>query len=337
MTSARVTCERACSCLILFLVSLSSAAFAHEVRPAYLALRQTALDVYDVLWKVPGLGDNRRLGLNVEMPGGCTSVTLPRASNVNGAFTERWTMRCPGGLTGSPIRIAGLSATQTDALVRVERLDGSLQVTRLTPASDSFVVEAVPSLTQLMRSYVGLGIEHIIFGVDHLLFVLGLLLLVRGTLPLLKTITAFTIAHSITLSLAVLGVVHVPPPPVEAAIALSILFVGTELVKQQRGEAGLAQQYPWLVAGAFGLLHGLGFAGALTRIGIPQGEIPLALLMFNIGVELGQLAFVAVVIGLIRSLHGRGIRWPDWSPLVPGYVIGTSAAFWLFQRVASFM
>ncbi len=334
MTGVRVACRRAGFCLILFLVLLPSATFAHEVRPAYLALRQTGSDMYDVLWKVPGLGDTLRLGLSVELPAGCMDVTPPRASNVNGAFTERRTMRCPGGLTGSTIRIAGLSATQTDALVRVERLDGSLQVTRLTPASDTFVVEAVPSLTQLMRSYVGLGIEHIIFGIDHLLFVLGLLLLVRGTVPLLKTITAFTIAHSITLSLAVLGVVHVPPPPVEAAIALSILFVGTELVRQQRGEAGL--QYPWLVAGAFGLLHGLGFAGALTRIGIPQGEIPLALLMFNIGVELGQLAFVFAVIGLIRSLRGLGVRWPSWSRLVPGYVVGTAAAFWLFERVAAF-
>jgi hydrogenase/urease accessory protein HupE len=321
---------------MLFLVLCSSPALAHEVRPAYLALRQTAPDTYDVLWKVPGLGDNLRLGLSVELPAGCTNATAPRAAMINKAFTERWTVTCPGGLTGGRIHIAGLSATLTDVLARVERLDGGAQVTRLTPAAPSFVVEAAPSLTQLMRSYGALGIEHIIFGIDHLLFVLGLLLLVRGTVPLLKTITAFTIAHSITLSLAVLGFVHVPPPPVEATISLSILFVAMELVKQERGAVGLAQRYPWVVAGAFGLLHGLGFAGTLTRVGIPQGDIPLALLMFNVGVEVGQLAFVAVFLGFVHSIRSLDIRWRSWARAVPGYAIGTFAAFWLMMRVVGF-
>lgn len=329
--------RRACCTLLVLLVSARSAAFAHEIRPAYLALRQAGPDLYDVLWKVPGLGNNARLAITVNLPPSCVNVTEPRTSRSNGAVIERWTVRCAGTLDGARIHVAGLKATQTDVLVRLQRLDGTLYVTRLMPASDSFVVQALPGSWQLARSYGQLGIEHILFGADHLLFVLGLVLLVRGTIPLLKTITAFTIAHSITLSLAVLGVVHVPSPPVEATIALSILFVGIELVKQVRGKPGLAQQRPWLVAGAFGLLHGLGFAGALARIGIPQGEIPIALLTFNIGVEVGQLAFVAVVLVLIQRLRKLDVQWPSWTPLIPGYVIGSVAAFWLLDRVTAFL
>ncbi len=285
-----------------------------------------------MLWKVPGNGD-LRLGIYVRLPEGTTNVTEPTWVLVDNAYVERWTVRRAGGLTGETIRIDGLSAIAVDVLVRVERLDGTTQVERLTPASPSFVMLAKPDRVQVARNYLALGVEHILTGFDHLLFLLGLLLLVRGLVPLLKTITAFTVAHSITLTLAALGVVHVPPPPVEATIALSIVFVGAELVKQQRGIVSLAQQYPWVVAGAFGFLHGLGFAGALARMGLPQGDIPLALFMFNVGVEIGQLMFVAAFLVLARAVRRVEIRWPSWTRLVPGYAIGSIAAFWMIQRV----
>ena len=185
-------------------------------------------------------------------------------------------------------------------------------------------------------SYLAYGVQHILFGIDHLLFVLGLLLLVRGTGPLLKTITAFTVAHSITLALATLGVVRVPPPPVEAIIALSIVFLAAELVNQQRGVAGLS--HPWVIAFAFGLLHGFGFAGTLTRVGIPAGDVPLALLMFNLGVELGQLGFRHRVPAARRIPSGASqIRWPRWSRPIPAYAIGSVAAFWVIERVTGFI
>jgi len=222
------------SCSILLFLLFASSAFAHEVRPAYLELRQTGPETYAALWKVPGQGVNLRLGLYVELPAGCTNVTAPRASMANNAFTERWTVKRAGGLIGGTIHIAGLTATMTDVLVRIERLDGSTQVTRLTPSAPSFVVEAAPRALAVARTYLVLGVEHILLGVDHLLFVLGLLLIVGQRWGLLlKTITAFTLAHSITLALATLGFVHVPQAPVEAVIALSIMFVASEILRMR--------------------------------------------------------------------------------------------------------
>lgn len=197
----------------------------------------------------------------MEPPTGCTNVTAPRGSVVNNAFTERWTMQCAGGLTGGTISVAGLTATMTDVLVRLERFDGTEQVTRLTPSIPAFVVQAAPSVLEVARTYTGLGIEHILTGIDHLLFVLALLIITRGGWKLVKTVTAFTIAHTITLSAATLGWVHIPQQPVEAVIALSIVFVAVEIVHQQRGIEGITARAPWFVAFSFGLMHGLGFAG----------------------------------------------------------------------------
>ena len=264
--------------VILLLAGFAPAAFAHEVRPAYLELRETGPETFDVLWKVPGGGENLRLGLHVELPADCTNPSEPRASMLDNAFTERWSARCAGGLTGGAIHVAGLSATLTDVLVRLERHDGTTQVTRLTPSEPSFVVEAAPRALEVARTYFTLGVEHILLGVDHLLFVLALLLVTRGTARLIETITAFTVAHSITLALATLGQVRVPQTPVEAVIALSIVFVAAEIVRARRGAAGLTARAPWVVAFTFGLLHGFGFAGALSEVGLPQGQIPLALL-----------------------------------------------------------
>lgn len=326
--------------VLLWLVTLLTGVFAHEVRPAYLELRQTAPETYSALWKVPGLGENLRLGLYVELPSTCTNATEPHASIANNAFTERWTFECRGGLTGGTIHIAGLAATMTDVLVRVGRLDGTTQITRITPSDPSFVVEAVPDGLEVARTYLVLGVEHILLGFDHLLFVLSLVILVKGLRRLIATVTAFTLAHSLTLAGATLGFVHVPGPPVEAAIALSILFMAAEIVRSRRDKTGLMERFPWIVAFTFGLLHGFGFASALSEVGLPQASIPVALLFFNIGVEVGQLIFVAsvfAVMGLARLLMRRiGMSQPTWAWRVPPYAIGSAAAFWLIQRIAAF-
>ena len=326
--------------IVVLLVTAASHTLAHEVRPAYLELRQNGPETYDVLWKVPGQGEDLRLGLYVELPGGCSKSVEPRASMANGAYTERWSVKCVGGLTGGTIHIAGLAATLTDVLVRLERLDGTTQVGRLTPSAPSTMVEAAPSTFAVARTYFVLGVEHILLGVDHLLFVLALSILVKGTRRLVVTVTAFTLAHSLTLAAATLGYVRAPGPPIEAVIALSIVFIAAEIVRTRRGEAGLAERFPWLVAFAFGLLHGFGFAGALSEVDLPQSAVPAALLCFNLGVEFGQLAFIAFVLAVV-ALAQRGVRrigalQPTWAWRIPPYTIGGVAAFWVVQRVAAF-
>ena len=324
-----------CSCLVLFFL-FSWSALAHEVRPAYLELRETAAETYDVLWKVPGLGDNLRLGLYVELPLGCTNVIEPHAVMVNNAYAERWTVKRPGGLAGGTIHIAGLQSTATDVLVRLERFDGTTQVTRLMPSAPSFVVEAAPRALAVARTYTVLGIEHILSGIDHLLFVLALLIITGGGWKLVKTVTAFTLSHSITLSLATLGYVHIPQRPVEAVIALSIVFVASEIVHARAGRPGLTERAPWVVAFLFGLAHGLGFAGGLSNAGLPAAHVPTALLFFSLGVETGHFLFIGAVLSLVAM--GKRIRMPmpRWAELVPPYAIGTMAMFWVIQRTLSF-
>jgi hydrogenase/urease accessory protein HupE len=313
--------------------NMAGIAYGHEVRPAFLELRQTGADTWSVLWKVPALGD-MRLSIHPQFPGNCALTSEPIAIQAAGAHTERTTIACKGGLVGRAVGIDGLSATMTDVLVRSIRSDDSVQVARLTPSAPAFVFEAVPGSLQVARAYTVLGIEHILGGVDHLLFVLGLLLIVRNKWVLVKTVTAFTVAHSVTLAAATLGWVHVPQPPVEAVIALSILFLASELAKQRRGHAGLMERYPWVVAFTFGLLHGFGFAGALREVGLPEGDIPLALFTFNVGVEIGQLVFVGTVLLALAALRNVLSRVPAWAHAMPAYGIGTMAAFWWLQRMA---
>jgi hypothetical protein len=322
--------------LFIFLAAFTSGLSAHEMRPAYLELRQTSPDTYNALWKVPGRGDNMRLGLYVEFPSDARNVTEPRGTMINNALTVRWTVQRAGGLTGGTIHIAGLSATMTDVLVRLERLDGSAQVTRLTPSAPSFVVEAAPRALEVARTYTVLGVEHILTGIDHLLFVLALLIITGGGWRLVKTVTAFTISHSLTLTAATLGWVHIPPPPVEAVIALSIVFVTAEIVRQQRGIEGITARAPWLVAFTFGLMHGLGFAGGLSEAGLPVGHIPTALAFFSLGVETGHFLFIGVVLSFIALIRRIRIPLPRWAELVPPYAIGGLAMFWVIQRIAAF-
>jgi hydrogenase/urease accessory protein HupE len=317
------------------LCCLTWAAHADVFRPAYLELREAGGDRYDVTWKVPTLG-NGRLAFQVRFPKGTTQLTVPQALVSDNAYVERWSVKRSGGLTGQWVRIDGIASGVTDVIVRVERQDGTSQVERLLPARPEFLVAGPTSSAQVASSYLVLGIEHILGGVDHLLFVLALLLIVRGGKRIFATITAFTVAHSITLVSATMGWVHVPGPPVEAAIALSIVFVAAEVVHGLRGKPGLTARAPWVVAFTFGLLHGFGFAGALAEVGLPQKAIPIALLMFNVGVETGQLIFVCAVLAL-RALLGR---FPQYrfarAPYLAPYAIGTIAMFWVIDRVAAF-
>ena len=290
------------SLVLGLLLVLCTNALAHEVRPAYLRIHQTAAESFDLLWRVPARGQ-MKLGLDVVLPAHCEDKGEIRTWQQGGVFVKRWSINCPGGLTAKTITINGLSTTLTDVLARFERLDGTTQVARLTPASTSFVVTDAENWQEVAMTYGALGVEHILLGIDHLLFVLALMLIVSGRRKLIATITAFTLAHSITLALATLGVVNVPQSPVEAVIALSILFVAVEIVHWREGKEGLTRRTPWLVAFVFGLLHGLGFAGALTEIGLPEHAIPVALLFFNIGVEIGQLMFIAAMLLVYQVLR----------------------------------
>jgi hydrogenase/urease accessory protein HupE len=305
---------------------------AHELRPGYLEVRQTGPETFAVLWKVPARAD-LRLGLYLQLPGNCTPVSEPLRFQTADAYTERATLACRGGLAGRRIAIDGLTATLTDVLVRLVRADGSAQSARLTPSAPSFEVAAVPSRFQVAATYLQLGLEHILFGVDHLLFLLGLVLIVRDRRMLVKTISAFTVAHSLTLALATLGYARTPEPPLTAAIALSILFLGPEIVRAQRGETSLTIRHPWVAAVAFGLLHGFGFASGLTTMGLPRAEIPLALLLFNLGVEAGQLLCVLMVLILARACRVLDVRLPRRLDALPAYAVGSLGAFWTIQRL----
>ncbi len=322
--------------MTLLCTALAPRVHAHEVRPAYLELRQSSADTFDVLWKVPARGHDLRLGLYVRLPEQCEDITVPRGLFAGGAYVERWSIRHPEALVGSTIHIDGLKTTLTDVLVRIDRRDGTTQVARLTPSKPSLVIQASPSRWQVAWMYLVLGVEHILLGIDHLLFVLALLLLVKGWKRVVGTITAFTVAHSITLALATMGFVHVPGPPVEAIIALSIVFVAAEIIHGRQGRPGLTEKWPWIVAFTFGLLHGLGFAAALSEVGLPHRSIPMALLFFNLGVEVGQLLFIgaAAVVGAVASR--RSIRLHRLAERVAPYVIGTVAMFWVIQRSLGF-
>ncbi len=328
--------QAAAAWLLLLLCTFVGQARADIFKPAYLELREAGDGRYDVVWRVPAQDEYTRLALHVRFPEGTENLTEPHAVYTGGAMLERWRIQREGGLVGQTIRIEGSATTVSDVIARVERADGTSQVERLKVDSPRFVVAAPAGTGEVAWAYLVLGVEHILGGIDHLLFVLALLLVVRGGRRIVATVTAFTIAHSITLVAATLGWVHVPGPPVEAIIALSIVFVAAEVVHGLRGKPGLTARAPWLVAFSFGLLHGLGFASALAEVGLPQTAIPVALLMFNVGVEVGQLMFVAVVLGLMALLKRLPVSLPARAPYVVPYAIGVVAMFWVFERVASF-
>lgn len=304
---------------------------AHETRPGFLELREREPGTYAFLWKKPTGGDSE-VFLAPVFPATCRQPDAARQQVSPAAVLVRGTLVCDGGIEGTTLTIDGLAATVTDVLVRVLHGDGHLESHVVKPTSPSVTLGAKTSAWQRAGGYLRLGVEHILLGVDHLLFVLGLLLIVADRWMLLKTITAFTVAHSLTLAVATLGYASAPVAPLNAAIALSILFLGPEIVRRWRGETSFTIRHPWVVAFAFGLLHGFGFASGLTSIGLPQAEIPLALLLFNVGVELGQLAFVALILLLERSFATLEIRWPRAVEMLPGYAVGSLGAFWTLQR-----
>lgn len=319
-----------CSGMFLF----TSLAVAHEIRPAYLQITETAKNQYEIHWKIPRRGD-MVIRLKPVFTEALELTEIDLSQPVSGAMLYKYVLRTKNPLEGQPFYIDGLERTMIDVLVNVEYLNGEKTSLMLKPDANEGKFPGATTKWNVIRTYTIFGVEHIWFGIDHLLFVLALIIITRGFARIIKTITAFTLAHSITLSLAVLGFVNFPGPPVEAVIALSIVFLAMEILKNQQGHQTLTGKYPWLVAFTFGLLHGLGFAGALADVGLPQTEIPLALAFFNIGVELGQIVFV-LVVAMILSLVSIRKTWPLAFKKVSAYVIGSVAAFWLIDRIAGF-
>lgn len=313
---------------------LGSNVFAHEIRPAYLQIIQVAENAYEVFWKVPSMGDAVPK-IQPVFPLEFTIESLKAPHQIPGSVIYYYRINSEQPLQGKKVFIEGLNKTLIDVLVTVEYLNGEKATLLLQPDFDSAVIPGKTTVIDIVKTYTVLGIEHILLGIDHLLFVLALILITKGKWKILKTITAFTLAHSITLSLAALGYVNFPGPPVEAVIALSIVFLALEILKNLKGKETLTSKKPWIVAFSFGLLHGFGFAGALSDIGLPQQDIPLALAFFNVGVELGQIIFVVVVLLLLKMINLKN-NWPVFVKKIPAYAIGSIAAFWMIQRIVRF-
>ena len=313
---------------------------AHEVRPSYLELKQQTTDTFSVLWKVPAKGENLRLGLYVNFAENVEHIGTPVEMFIGGSYVKKWQVKHPNALVNTRIIIDGLHSTFTEALIRIERLDGSVQVARLMPESPSLIVVESPSSFQVAKTYSGLGIKHILLGFDHLLFLACLLIIAGNFKRILITVTGFTLAHSVTLVLSALGIVKLAIGPVEAIIALSIVFLATEIYKGKRDS--LTWKYPVTVSTSFGLLHGFGFAAVLNEIGLPQTELVTGLLFFNIGVEIGQLIFVVAAVLLFKLLTLLNMKMNvDINKAVLqkslAYGVGSLASFWLIERSVEFL
>ncbi len=306
---------------------------AHPLMNAYLEMIESDDGTTSVTWRHPLAAS----GMNLE-PFYSPAVTIvSKAMPQDEGFLvrEHYVIRgAPRFWSGCTIGLKGTTSGATEVLVRLELANGQTQVAVLRSPADVFRVPKQAGRGQAAAAYFQLGAAHILTGVDHLLFVLGLLILVPRPMMLIKTITAFTIAHSLTLAIATLGYASAPLPPLNVAIALSIFYLGPEIVRKQRGGTSLTIEHPWLVAFVFGLLHGFGFASGLTSLGLPHTDIPFALLMFNLGVEFGQLGFVLVILALVRSFHRLEMVWPRWVAALPCYTVGSLGAFWTIQRAA---
>ena len=324
--------------MLLVLCSCFSAqVFAHELQPSSLELRQLTSESYEVIWRAP-IYYGKPHPARLQLPDHWQTLGTPTVKQLTDSALHRRMVTVPDGIIeGDVIRFVGLEATITDVFVRFVWLDGN-ETTAIARPSQPFVDIATQRSTwQVVGDYTMMGVDHILSGFDHLTFVLALLLIVSGTRRLIITITAFTLAHSITLAAATLGLMWIPGPPVEATIALSILFLASELMKVKRGEASMTADYPWLVAFVFGLLHGFGFAGALSDVGLPEQSILLALVFFNVGVELGQLLFVAAILVTGWMLHQ--LRHPQllkYAETAAIYSIGGISSFWLIERISLF-
>jgi hydrogenase/urease accessory protein HupE len=316
----------------LALVAMPSSVEAHESRPAYLQIREMAPGRYDVLWRTP-VNAEVPLLVMLQLPKAARNLGEVVVQRLNDSTVERRRIEMPGGeIAGQRIDFVGLQASITDVLVRISWLDGRKVTEIVRPSHPWIELTDSQNIWQVARTYASLGIEHILMGIDHLLFVLGLVIIVGSMRTLVKTITAFTVAHSVTLAMATLGYASIPSDPLNAAIALSILFLGVEVVRLWRGQTSFTLRHPWVVAFAFGLLHGFGFASGLTLAGLPSADIPLALLSFNVGVEIGQLAFVAMILLLHRALRILRFDLPGWASYAPGYIVGSLGAYWTIER-----
>jgi hydrogenase/urease accessory protein HupE len=306
---------------------------AHESRPAYLEIKETSPGRCAVLWRTPVLS-GMRLPVVLKFPDDVRNITEPTLRELPDSLIEHRLIDAgASGLAGKRIEFVGLQATITDVLVRMQMRDGTDSTTLVRPSQAWVEIAVSRGLLAVAGAYFKLGVEHILFGVDHLLFILGLLFIARDRWMLVKTVSSFTVAHSLTLAIATLGYARASGPPLTAAIALSILFLGPEIVRAQRGETSLTIRHPWMVAFAFGLLHGFGFASGLTTMGLPRAEIPVALLLFNLGVEAGQILLVIVVLLLERSFRVLEVRVPRLIKALPAYAVGSLGAYWTIQRM----
>ncbi|MGZ8238096.1 MAG: HupE/UreJ family protein [Methylobacter sp.] len=318
-----------------WILAFSSVGWGHPLDPALLDIRESEGTVVEVLWRLPA-SQPSNAPISPVFPERCQELSSPTVSENGQSLTSRWRMDCGNlSLVGEQIGVAGLEVRKTDALVRVRLADGRLIQTVLRGSQEFLILPERSGPLDVLGEYLALGFEHILTGLDHLLFVFGLILLVHGWRRLLWTITAFTIGHSITLSLAVLGLVHIPPAPVEVLIALSIFIVAVEITNDTREQVSWVCRFPWAMALVFGFLHGLGFAGALAQVGLPDGDIPLALFSFNLGIESGQVLFVGLMLAVRVALINKWpvVRWRKATELIPAYVIGSLAAMWVFERV----
>jgi hypothetical protein len=321
--------------VLLGLLSAPFALLADEFRPALLEITEREGGWVDVTWKVPTMGD-QVLALTPVMPEFLQQIGPGSGQRVSGAWVE--TKSYIAGeqlLNGATVSVEGLVQVPADVVVRVNLTDGTEHSAILRSVNNSFTIPEQVTRVELAVSYWKMGTIHILEGMDHLLFLLTLLLIVNGFIPLLKTVTAFTLAHSLTLALATLGIVHIPPVPTEAVISLSIVLLAVEVVHKNQGQLTSSERFPWLVAFTFGLVHGLGFAGALSEIGVPQNEVPLALLMFNVGVETGQVMFVTAVSLLLAGLHHIHTHSAFRLARATPYAIGGVAAFWTIDRLVT--
>ncbi|MCA8878520.1 MAG: HupE/UreJ family protein [Rhodobacteraceae bacterium] len=322
--------------LALLLAAWALPASSHALEPGYLELSPLHDDTWRIVWHRPDVG-GRPMAIDARLSPPCSPEMGPAPIPNGRGWQTEWIARCPGGLAGVTVSIEGLDAQATDVLVRFDAGDGQGGTRRLVPATPSFVIPAEQGAFGIFQSYTLLGIHHILFGFDHLLFVFALLLLIRSGWRLAGAITAFTLAHSLTLGAAALGWLAVPGPPVEAVIALSIMFVAAEVAQHRDGQPRLSERAPWIVAFSFGLIHGLGFGSALKQVGLPEHDLVLALFAFNAGVEIGQLSFVAVLLlfwSVLRALAPTA-SWSAGRPAL-AYGIGAVAAFWFVERVAAF-
>ena len=326
--------RRALAICVVMLCLATPRADAHEVRPAYLEIVEQAPETYQIAWKQPAVGEVR-LSLVPVFPASCAAVDSPTLVAQPSSTLTRWRLRCAGGLQNKSVRIAGLDRTLTSAIVRVSWADGRAFSDVARPATPALTlrVAARPGLPGYLR----LGFEHILSGYDHMLFVIGLIVLAQGAARLFLAVTAFTLAHSITLGASALGAIGLPQKSVEAAIALSILALGYEIARLARGRTGLTHAAPWIVAFGFGLLHGFGFASALSEIGLPRHAKLGALFLFNAGVECGQLLIVAGALPLVLWFRSGGGVARARFELTMGYAIGIAGAFWMIARITAIL